>query len=222
MTPRVRVEFVKQELTVKETIAYFLATSHSRLPVCGDHTDDVDFVVTLREVLAWELEGKGDTQIKDLPLDKIIKIPVTKTIDRVFEIFQKSHKHIALVIDEHGGVAGVITLEDIVEEVFGDIKDEKDLEDEYMRMRPDGSLTVRGETLVEDILESFDDLDFDDLDLEEYRGETVAYLVISKLQSFPDENEKLIIGNPEHKHLELTILEIEDETIGEIRVVYQK
>ena len=222
MTPRVRVEFIKQEMTVSEAVRYFLATSHSRLPVCGDHTDDVDFVVTLREVLAWEHEGKGNVQLKDLTLDKIIKIPVTKPIDTVFEIFQKSHKHIALVIDEHGGVAGVITLEDIVEEVFGDIKDEKDQEDEYMRMRPDGSLTARGEILVDDVLESFEDLDFDDLDLEEYRGETLAYLIISKLQSFPDENEKIIIGNLDRKYLELTILEIEDETIGEVRVVYKK
>jgi CBS domain containing-hemolysin-like protein len=126
------------------------------------------------------------------------------------------------VIDEHGGVAGIVTLEDIVEEVFGDIKDEKDQEDEYMRMRSDGSLTVRGDTLVDDILESFDGLDFDRFDLEEYRGETVAYLIISKLQSFPEPNEKIIIGHKQHSHLELTVMDVEDRAIDAVKVVYKQ
>ena len=66
-----------------------------------------------------------------------MKIPLTQPLDDLFEKFQKSRRHIALVLDEHGGTAGVITMEDVLEEVFGDIKDETDKEDIYMRKRGD-------------------------------------------------------------------------------------
>jgi putative hemolysin len=118
MTPRVKVDFVSMEATVDETIDILLESSHTRLPISGENTDDVDYVVTLREVLAWKKEGLGSKKLSELDLEKIIKVPLTKPLDQIFETFQKSRKHIALVMDEYGGVAGVITLEDIVEEVF--------------------------------------------------------------------------------------------------------
>ncbi len=144
MTPRVHVEFIACDTTVNEALDIFLSSSHSRLPVYRETTDNIDHVVTLREVLEWHKAGLGDALLCSLELEKIIKVPVTKPIDSVFEVFQRSHKHIALVIDEHGGVAGVITMEDIVEEVFGDIKDEKDREAEYMKKLSDGTMLVNG------------------------------------------------------------------------------
>lgn len=96
-------------------------------------------------------------------------------------------------MDEYGGVAGVITLEDIVEEVFGDIKDEKDREEVYIRRRGDGSLHVKGDVTLEDALEHFGKLDLDRYGLEEYEGETVSYLIIALLESFPDNGEKIIV-----------------------------
>lgn len=67
-----------------------------------------------------------------------MKVPLTQSLDSIFEQFQKSRRHIALVLDEHGGTAGIITMEDIIEEVFGDIKDEKDKEVVYIRKTQDG------------------------------------------------------------------------------------
>ncbi len=118
MTPRVKVDFISKESTIDEAIDIFLALSHTRLPVYGEDSDDVDHVVTLREVLSWQKQGIGATKLADLDLEKIIKVPLTKPLDQIFETFQKSRKHIALVMDEYGGVAGIVTLEDIVEEVF--------------------------------------------------------------------------------------------------------
>lgn len=155
MTPRVKVDFISKNATIDEAIDIFLALSHTRLPVSGEDTDDVDYVVTLREVLAWHKQGIGATKLGDLDLEKIIKVPLTKPLDQIFETFQKARKHIALVMDEYGGVAGIITLEDIVEEVFGDIKDEKDREEVFIRRRGDGSLHVKGEVGLEDALEHF-------------------------------------------------------------------
>ncbi|MFZ2255790.1 MAG: CBS domain-containing protein [Patescibacteria group bacterium] len=94
--------------------------------------------------------------MRDLALDKIMKIPLTQPLDDLFEKFQKSRRHIALVLDEHGGTAGIITMEDVLEEVFGDIKDETDKEDIYMRRRGDNNIEAIGTVLIDDILQEFD------------------------------------------------------------------
>lgn len=102
MTPRVSVDLVSEDLTVNELCTFFLSSSHTRIPVYGENPDDIDFVVTLREAFNWKESGFGDKKLSELDLEKIIKVPATQPIDRVFTIFQKSHKHIALVLDEHG------------------------------------------------------------------------------------------------------------------------
>lgn len=102
MTPRVSVDFVSREMTVGELCAFFLASSHSRIPVYAETPDDIDYVVSMRQAFAWKEQGLEGKKLKELSLEKIIKVPATQPIDRIFTIFQKSHKHIALVIDEHG------------------------------------------------------------------------------------------------------------------------
>jgi len=150
-------------------------------------------------------------------LDKIIKVPSTQPIDRIFTIFQKSHKHIALVIDEHGGVDGVITLEDIIEEVFGDIKDENDKEEEYIRRTSNGAIIVQGSVLVEDVLEEYG-LTSEKVNIdEEYIGETISYLILSLLERFPKNGESLTLNGAKDT-LVLTVEDIEDEKIESIRV----
>lgn len=194
MTPRVSVDFVSREITVLELCTFFLSSSHSRLPVYAETPDDVDYVVTFREAFIWKKEGLGDKKLKELDLDKIIKVPATQPIDRILTIFQKSHKHIALVLDEHGGVDGVITLEDIIEEVFGDIKDEKDREEEYIRKTSNGAIIVQGSVLVEDVLEEYG-LTSTSVNIdEEYIGETIGYLILSLLERFPKNGESIILS----------------------------
>lgn len=97
-----------------------------------------------------------------------MKVSLTQALDDLFEKFQKSRRHIALVLDEHGGTAGVVTMEDVLEEVFGDIKDEKDKEEIYMRKSKDGTIEAIGSVLIDDILEEYN-LTSDMIDLpEEY------------------------------------------------------
>ncbi len=133
MTPRVNVEFLSLDMTVNEVCDFMMKSSHSRLPVYGKTTDDVDSVITFREAFQLQREGHGDAHLSSLDLEKIMKVSLTQSLDDLFEKFQKSRRHIALVLDEHGGTAGVVTMEDVLEEVFGDIKDEKDKEEIYMR-----------------------------------------------------------------------------------------
>lgn len=93
-----------------------------------------------------------------------MKIPFTQPLDDLFEKFQKSRRHIALVLDEHGGTAGVVTMEDVLEEVFGDIKDEKDKEEIYMKKRNANTIDAIGTVLIDDILEEWN-ITPDEIDL---------------------------------------------------------
>ena len=143
-------------------------------------------------MVEWHRNGMDNVELKDLPLEKIIKIPLTKRIDDLMEVFQKSRKHIALVLDEHGGVVGVVTMEDVIEEVFGDIKDEKDDEEVYIRHISDGSISVVGNTLIEDILEECEINEIEEIGFrEEHYGEAISYLIIKQLERFPREGEIL-------------------------------
>lgn len=155
MTPRVNVEFVSRDMTVDDVCEFFMNSSHTRMPVYQETRDNVDYVITFREAFRLQKEGCGLHRLADLELEKIMKVPLTQPLDALFEKFQKSRKHIALVLDEHGGTAGVVTMEDILEEVFGDIKDEKDQEEVYIRRKQNGSLEVIGSVLLDDIIEEF-------------------------------------------------------------------
>lgn len=133
MTARVNVEFLSLDMNIHEACEFLMSSSHSRIPVYGTTPDDVDFVITFREAFKLQKEGHGTAKLGSLDLEKIMKVPLTQPLDDLFEKFQKSRRHIALVLDEHGGTAGVVTMEDVLEEVFGDIKDEKDKEEIYMK-----------------------------------------------------------------------------------------
>ncbi len=215
MTPRVHVEFVDIDMTVDQVCEVFMNSSHSRLPICGETTDDVDYVITFREAFKLQREKHGSARIRDLELEKIMKVPVTQPLDDLFEKFQKSRRHIALVVDEHGGTAGVVTMEDVLEEVFGDIKDEKDKEEIYMKRRPNGMIEVVGTVLMDDILEEFN-LSPEDVGMdEEYIGEPISYVIMAREEAFPQVGTEILFDTGEVQ-LILRVLSVDDNVIGKV------
>ena len=215
MTPRVNVNFLDMEMTVDEACEFFLQNSHSRMPVAGKNTDDVDFMLTFREAFQLRNDGQGMKKLSEISLEKIMKIPLTQTLDDLFEKFQKSRRHMALVFDEFGGTAGLITMEDILEEVFGDIKDEVDQEEIFMKKKSDTMIEAVGSVLIDDILEEFG-MRADDLEIpSEYMGETISYVVMAEEESFPTEGVEVIFGNDDEK-LSLTVLSVHHNVIEKI------
>lgn len=218
MTPRVNVEFVSRDMTLSEVCEFFMNTSHTRMPVCGDTTDDVQHVITFREAFRYKQDGLGDSRLENLPLEKIMKVPLTQMLDSLFEQFQKSRRHMALVLDEHGGTAGVVTMEDILEEVFGDIKDEKDEEAIYIQRRGENTLEVVASVLIEDILEEFN-YHFDELGIPNvYCGESLSYVILAEKEVFPNVGEKVTFIGKE-KTLCLTVTKLDGSTIESIECV---
>lgn len=215
MTPRVNVEFINQNMTIHEVCEMMMRASHSRFPVAWESTDDVEFVITFREAFKLQRDGYWDKKIHNLSLDKIMKIPLTQPLDDLFEKFQKSRRHIALVLDEHGGTAGIVTMEDVLEEVFWDIKDEKDNEDIYIRKKWDNKIEAVGTVLIDDILEEWN-MHPDDIGLpSEYNGEPLSYIILSEEEWFPSVGTEICFSHEENS-IVLRVLEIEDNVIGRV------
>jgi putative hemolysin len=215
MTPRVNVEFASLSSTVDEMCDLLLSSSHSRIPVCGDTTDDVDYVITFREVFKMQREGHGKAKLKSLDLEKIMKISLTQPLDDLFAKFQKSRRHIALVLDEHGGTAWVVTMEDVLEEVFWDIKDEKDKEEIYMRKIKWGKIEAVGTLLIDDILEEYDILAEDYGVPGEYIGEPLSFVVLAEEEELPTLGSEVIFSGVSGK-LILRVMDVHDNVIEKL------
>lgn len=215
MTARVNVEFLSLDMSIDEACEFLMSSSHSRAPVYGETTDDVDYVITFREAFKMQREWHGKAKLAALDLEKIMKVPLTQPLDDLFEKFQKSRRHIALVLDEHGGTAWVVTMEDVLEEVFGDIKDEKDKEEIYMRRMKGNKIEAVGTVLIDDILEEYD-VHMEDYGIpSEYTGEPLSYVVIAEEGAFPDIGKEVVFHGPMGR-LILRVIEAHDNVIEKL------
>ena len=145
MLPRDRVQFLSAGMSRGDVIGYIRESGHSRFPYTptGD-IDDVKSVVLAKRVLDWLLENpEGDIDWGSLQHDILI-VPESLPLPKLLRTYQHSRRHLALVVDEYGSVVGIATLEDVLEEVVGDIRDESDSPADDIRERADGSLLVKG------------------------------------------------------------------------------
>src|SRR5262249_32296335 len=141
MTPRPDIVAVAADATVNDLRRVFGETKFSRLPVYGDNLDDVVGVVSVRDLI--EYDGDGSDPARSLGRPPFV-VPVTKKIADLLKEFQAGRIAFAVVIDEYGGTAGIVTVEDIVEEIVGEIKDEYDMEAEPISVEHDGAVGVAG------------------------------------------------------------------------------
>ncbi len=222
MTPRTKIDAIPNSLTVAEAIDKILEYSHSRIVVYTENIDDAKRVVRGDELLLWSKQGCDDKPLSELELKEITKVPITQPIHKTLELFKKTRQHIALAMDEYGGVDGLISLEDIVEEVFGEIQDETDTEKQSFVKDAEHSYIVQPHVRVGEVLEKFN-LDFDMVGIaeEEFDGETLSYFITSHLERFPNEKEEffLEVDNEDDPYkIGFKVLKIQDDSIEEIRV----
>lgn len=155
MTPRVDLVALPATAGIAEARALFRSSGHSRIPVYGKNLDDVKGILYAKDFIeASEIEGKTLLQL----VRPAIFIPETKDVAELLEQIKTTRIHFAVIIDEYGGTSGVITLEDIIEEIVGDIRDEYDQEEEHVRepqRLPDGSAVIDARMLVDDVNDFF-------------------------------------------------------------------
>ena len=178
MVPRSQMVVIDIEDPFDETLAMIVESGHSRFPVIGEDRDEVLGILLAKDLLRYF----GSDAAKGVTIRKLLRpaavIPESKRLNALLKEFRASHNHMAIVVDEYGGVAGLLTIEDVLEEIVGEIEDEHD-DEEAEFIRPDGdrngkpSFAVRALTRVEDFNEYFEC----DLDDEEY--DTIGGLVIA-------------------------------------------
>jgi len=228
MTPRVKIEALSSETTVKKAMEFYLSHTHSRIPVFTKTIDKIDYFLTARELVEEFSAGNLETKISDINLKEVLKVPLNQSIAILLETFQKSHKIMAIIIDEYGWVSWLITIEDIIEEVFWEIRDETDKEVDEIKELWDNSLRVKSDVLIEDLLEKFDlDLEHIWLDEREFGGETFSFVITHVLEGFPDTWEVINFDikrsdKKEKQVLNCEVWEVKNAKIGNIDVKIMK
>ena len=225
MTPRVQVELLSSDTTLWEAFEYYKTHTHTRIPVYTETIDKVIGIVNVR-MLIDSLDKLGDNKtLGDLVYPDFLKVPLNQPVDNLLETFQKEHRHLAVVIDEYGWVSGIITLEDIIEEIVWEIRDESDKEEEEIKTNGNGWYIIDSTILMEEILGRFE-LEFKDIwvDEKELWWETVSYVITHVLERFPEEWEiieyEVNFDNKDtnNKILSLKVLTIQDTRIWDVEV----
>ncbi|MNZ33783.1 Magnesium and cobalt efflux protein CorC [compost metagenome] len=189
MVPRSQMISIKAYQTPREFLPAIIDAAHSRYPVVGESIDDVMGILLAKDLLPLILQENGHAfNIKDL-LRPATFVPESKRLNVLLREFRANHNHMAVVIDEYGGVAGLVTIEDVLEQIVGDIEDEHDVEeDSYIKPLPSGDFIVKALTPVDAFNEFFE------TDFSEDEFDTVGGLVMGAFGHLPKRNETTEIG----------------------------
>jgi len=212
MVPRSQMVVIDIEQDFVDILALIVESGHSRFPVIGEDRDEVLGILLAKDLLRYF----GKVSVKDVAIQKLLRpaavIPESKRLNALLNEFRASHNHMAIVVDEYGGVAGLLTIEDVLEEIVGEIDDEHDQE-EAVFIRPDGdrngrpSFAVRALTRIEDFNEYFEC----ELDDEEY--DTIGGLVMHELGRLPRRGEKVNFGG-----FEFAVIKADKRRIDSLQV----
>lgn len=152
MTPRVDIEGLRAGSTIAECVDKVQHSVHSRFPVYDETIDNITGVVHVKDLLRFMASGKKDGRVEEV-LKKLGAVPETMPINDLLRQMRAQHFHIALVVDEYGGTAGIVCIEDIIEELVGEINDEYDLPEQDIEKNADGSFLVKASMAVADLNE---------------------------------------------------------------------
>ena len=207
MTPRPDIVAVPESATVREARDIMIESKYSRLPVYREQIDNVEGLIYVRDLLQRWSEGKEDEPIAPL-VRPVYFVPETKPVAELLEEMQKAHVQLSIVIDEYGGVAGLVTVEDILEEIVGEIEDE-DIrrEDEEIFEGRDGTYEVLGSTEIGKIERLFG------VEIEDDDFTTIAGLVINESGKVPRSGEHLTF-----RGIDVEVLEADERRIGRLRL----
>jgi CBS domain containing-hemolysin-like protein len=181
MVPRNDVVYVERHKNLRQTMSLFLRSGFSRVPVIGENLDEVVGFAYLKDIVRRDFEAPGVefTQRIDEVMRPAHFVPDSKPVDALLSEMQANRQHIAVVVDEYGGTAGLITIEDILEEIVGEITDEYDEEEVEVEVLPSGTIRVSSRYPIDDLDELFG------FDVEEEDVDSVGGLMAKHLGRVP-------------------------------------
>jgi len=206
MVPRTEMAAISVESSVRETIDAIIACGHSRIPVYDGTLDNIIGLLYAKDLLkSWGL-SESQIQLRSL-LRQPFFTPETKTLELLLQEFKKKKVHLAIVVDEYGGTSGLVTIEDLLEQIVGDIQDEYDMEEDLYILNADGSLTTDARLPIEELEEQLS------LEIERDKFDTVGGLVVHLADGIPTSGA-VIIGNG----IEIEILDADPRKVKQVRI----
>lgn len=190
MVPRTDMVFIERGKTLSQALSLALRSGFSRVPVVGENEDDVIGIAYLKDIARRAQESPGETGAEKI--ESIMRpatyVPESKPIDQLLREMQARQIHLAIVIDEYGGTAGLVTIEDVLEEIVGEITDEYDQEAPRVESQPDGAMRVTARMPVDELAELFDtEIEVDDV-------ETVGGLLAHALGRVPIAGSEAVVA----------------------------
>lgn len=207
MVPRTDMVAMQADHRVTDMVEVAIMNGLSRFPVYGDGVDDVVGVVFAKDLVRAERDGGADRPVRDL-MRPAFFVPETKRVAELLAEMQQNHTHMAIIVDEYGGIAGLVTLEDLLEELVGEITDEFDTE------APEFEILSSGDILLNDPAMNVDDLnEAAELALPEGDWDSVGGLVFSELGRVPEVGDRVCAGDAE-----LVVMKMDGRRVGALKI----
>ncbi len=207
MVPRIDMVAIEVNTSVMDALDVIIQAGHSRIPVYEETIDNIVGMLYAKDLLQYWRSGIENLKLRDILRD-VYYIPETKKVDELLQELQQRKVHIAIVVDEYGGTAGLVTIEDILEEIVGEIQDEYDSEEAFMEVVSDDEVIFNGRMDLDDVNRIMD------LDLPTDSSDTLGGLVYSSLGRMPVVGDKVRIQN-----VEITVLSVVGRRIKKVKIV---
>jgi CBS domain containing-hemolysin-like protein len=207
MVPRVDMVALETTDTIGAAIEVFIQHGHSRLPVYDDSPDNIVGILYVKDTLKHLIAGDLKQTVGFLVREPMFVPESIRTVE-LLEAMRRDHVHIAIVVDEYGGIAGIVTMEDLLEEIVGEIQDEYDQEAPDILEEEDGTYLVQGNMSLEDLSEALK------CSFESEDAESIAGLVLSLAGNFPEANDEF-----EYENWIIKVVALEDHRIKLLRLV---
>lgn len=188
MVPRTKMCMLESTVTVDEALLYIQQKGMSRIPIYTGDADHINGIVLAKDLLAALMHGKHQDRATSYMRSPLF-VPETMYVPKLFRLMQNSRMHMAMVVDEYGGTAGLVTLEDLVEEIVGDIQDEYDKDYKPIVRNPDGSYKVQGDVPLEMLNKALDGCNFECEEVD-----TLGGLLVYSFGNFPKKGDSLTLN----------------------------
>lgn len=207
MTPRSDTFLIDIDDDINTILDEICDLNYSRIPVYKDDIDNIVGVLYIKDIFNEARKvGFENVKLENL-LHEPYFVPEIKRTNELFKVLKEKKIHLSLLFDEYGGFSGIVTLEDLIEEIVGDIEDEYDLEEKPIKKIDDNNYIVKGSLSINDFNEEFE------LDLDEGDYDTLNGYLITNLDEIPDENTELLIND-----IKFTVLKVENRRIQDIKI----
>ncbi|MCU7799947.1 MAG: CBS domain-containing protein [gamma proteobacterium symbiont of Lucinoma myriamae] len=190
MIPRSQMIVIKHDANADDILACIIESAHSRFPVIGDNRDDIEGIILAKDMLNFFAnEDHKNLDLKEY-MRPAVFIPESKRLNDLLRDFRSKRNHMAMVVDEYGGVSGLVTIEDVLEEIVGEIEDEHDVEEESnITSQGEGVYTVQALTEIEEFNKFFKS------DFNNDKFETIGGIIMNAFAYMPQRGEEIELGN---------------------------